>query len=230
MTSRNPVRHVVKVADFAVLYVMATEQEYGPHLQRLIAPLITGVGPVEAAATTAAALGALDALDRLPDLVFSLGSAGSRTLEHAGIYQIESVAYRDMDASALGFEKGVTPFLDEPAVVPIPHRIPDIPAATISTGASIVSGVAYHGIAADMVDMESYAVFRAAQSFGVPLIGLRGISDGRTELSGLHDWTAYLHVIDEKLAAALEAFHRDVATGRFVLAGAAAGPRAGAGR
>ncbi len=216
MTARDPATHVLPVGDLAVLFAMATEQEYGPHLRRLIAPLITGVGPVEAAAATAAALAHLE---RLPDLVFSLGSAGSRTLEHAGIYQIASVAYRDMDASRLGFEKGLTPFLDEPAVVPIPHQLPDIPTASISTGAAIVSGPDYDGIAADMVDMESFAVYRAARRFGVPMIGLRGISDGRDELTGLHDWTEYLHLIDERLAEAVEAFAGHVATGRFRLAG-----------
>jgi len=216
MTPPGPASTVAEIGDLAVLFVMATQQEYGPHLRRLIAPLITGVGPVEAAVATGAALAALP---RLPDLVFSLGSAGSRTLEHAGIYQIASVCYRDMDASPLGFAKGTTPFLDEPAVVPIRHRLPDIPAASIATGAAIVTGAAYDGIAADMVDMESYAVYRAARRFGVPLIGLRGISDGRGDLAGLHDWTEYLHVIDEKLAAALEAFRDHVAAGRFGLAG-----------
>ena len=56
-------------------------------------------------------------------------------------------------------------------------------------------------IDADMVDMESFAVLRAARRFGVPMVGLRGISDGRSELTGIHDWTEYLHIIDEKLAA-----------------------------
>ena len=118
-------RHVTDVGGLRVLFVMATEQEYGPHLRRMITPLITGVGPVEAAAAVGAVLGALAATGELPALVFSLGSAGSRVLEHAGIYQIASVAYRDMDATALGFEKGVTPFLDEPAVIPISRRIPE---------------------------------------------------------------------------------------------------------
>jgi len=216
MTTHDPARHVQQIGDLAVLFVMATEQEYGPHLRRLITPLITGVGPVEAAAATAAALARLE---RLPDLVFSLGSAGSRILEHAGIYQIASLAYRDMDASALGFDKGVTPFLDEPAIIPIDLRLPGIPAASIATGAAIVSGTGYDDIAADMVDMESFAVYRAARRFRVPMIGLRGISDGRDELTGLHDWTEYLHVIDEKLAAVLEAFAGHVAVGRFRLSG-----------
>ena len=193
-----------EIAGMRTLFVMATEQEYGPHLQRLIKPLITRVGPVEAAASLAAALGDLRAKDTLPDLVFSLGSAGSRRLEHAAVYQIASVAYRDMDASPLGFERGVTPFLDEPAVVTLQTPIPGIPAASISTGGNIVSGSAYDGIAADMVDMETWAVYRAAKMFGLPMIGLRGITDGKSELTSLSDWTDYLHIVDEKLAAAVE--------------------------
>jgi adenosylhomocysteine nucleosidase len=213
----NAVSHITRFGQLAVLFVMATEQEYGDHLKKRIRPLITGVGPVEAAAATAAALAALAHASSRPDLVFSLGSAGSRRLEHAAVYQIASVAYRDMDASPFGFEKGATPFLDEPAIIPIPHRLPDIPVASISTGASIVSGGAYEAIDADMVDMESFAVLRAARRFALPMIGLRGISDGRADLTGIHDWTEYLHIVDEKLAGAIDAFALHVADGRFRL-------------
>ena len=208
---------LASIGGLSVLFVMAAEVEYGPELRRVIRPLITGVGPVEAAAATGAALGVLAVQGKLPSLIFSLGSAGSRTLEHAAIYQIASVSYRDMDATPLGFPKGVTPFLDEPATILIPQRIPGIRAASISTGAAIISGGRYDVIDADMVDMESYAVLRAARRFGVPLIGLRGISDGRGDLTGLHDWTEYLHVIDAKLAAAVETFAEQVAAGGFVL-------------
>ena len=217
VSTGDPRRHVAKVGGLTVLFVMATEQEWGPHLKARIAPLVTGVGPVEAAAASAAALGALAQEDALPDLVFTLGSAGSRTLDHAGIYQLASVSYRDMDCSPLGFERGRTPFLDEPAVIPIPHRIPGIPAASISTGADIVSGRAYDGIAADMVDMESFAVLRAARRFGRPMIGLRCISDGRTEVTRLEDWSEYLHIVDDKLAAAYDRFAAAVANGGFAL-------------
>jgi adenosylhomocysteine nucleosidase len=213
----DPSRNIVRVGALNVLFVMATEHEYGPRLRAVVRPLVTGVGPVEAGLATGAALGALAARDALPDLVFSLGSAGSRTLDHAGIYQIASVSYRDMDATGIGFEKGVTPFLDEPAVIEISERIPGIPAASLSSGAAIITGRAYEGIAAEMVDMESYAVLRAARRFQLPMIGLRGISDGRGDLTGLHDWTEFLHVIDERLADAVTSFMDHVATGRFAL-------------
>jgi adenosylhomocysteine nucleosidase len=194
-----------------ILYVMAVENEYGLHLQARITPLMTGVGPVEAAVVVTQALTRLSVEDRLPAYVVSLGSAGSRTLEQCGVYQAISVAYRDMDASALGFEKGLTPFLGLPAALVPGPLVPGIPGATLATGASVVSGMGYDDIEAEMVDMESYGVLRACQRFEVPLIVLRGISDGDSELGHIDDWTRYLHVIDEKLALTVDVLEAAVA-------------------
>ncbi|MEI9402093.1 5'-methylthioadenosine/S-adenosylhomocysteine nucleosidase [Mesorhizobium argentiipisi] len=193
----------VQIAGKAVLFVMAAEAEYGPHLKNLFTPLMTGVGPVEAGVRLGAELATLKVEGALPDLVVSLGSAGSRKLEQTEIYQAVSVSYRDMDASPLGFERGATPFLDLPVTVPLPFVIPGIKTASLSTGGAIISGAAYDAIDADMVDMETFACLRACHLFGVPLIGLRGISDGAADLRHVNDWTEYLHVIDEKLAAAV---------------------------
>ncbi|HUN11828.1 MAG TPA: 5'-methylthioadenosine/S-adenosylhomocysteine nucleosidase, partial [Rhabdaerophilum sp.] len=170
------------------LVIMATEAEYGPALRRRLTPVITGVGPVEAAIGTARALEACLDLETLPDYVLSLGSAGSATLEQGKVYQVTSVSYRDMDASPLGFTKGVTPFLDHPVEMPLPVRLAGIETARLSTGANIVSGAGYATIDADMVDMETFALLRACQHFEVPLIGLRGISDGARELNHYDDW------------------------------------------
>jgi adenosylhomocysteine nucleosidase len=213
----DPERHVARIGELSVLFVMATEQEYGPHLKARIDPLITGIGPVEAAAATGATLAALAHRGELPDLIFTLGSAGSWSLDQTEVYQVKSVAYRDMDCTALGFDRGVTPFLGEPAVLDIPQRITGVPEATLSSGAKIVSGAAYDTIGSDMVDMETYSVLRVARRFKRPMIGLRGISDGRTKLTGLQDWAEYLHVIDEKLAAILDRFGTQVKSGKFRL-------------
>ncbi|MCB1417931.1 MAG: 5'-methylthioadenosine/S-adenosylhomocysteine nucleosidase [Notoacmeibacter sp.] len=201
------------VAGRHVLYVMAAEQEYGPHLQARFTPFITGVGPVEAGVQMGLALARLEARGVLPDFVVCLGSAGSRLLEQTAVYQVKSVSYRDMDASALGFEKGYTPFLDLPPVLELATHVPGIPSATLSTGANIVSGKAYDAIAADMVDMETFAVLRACMGFDIPLIGLRGISDGAEELKHVDDWTQYLHIIDEKLATAVDAVEAAIREG-----------------
>ncbi|MER9319714.1 5'-methylthioadenosine/S-adenosylhomocysteine nucleosidase [Mesorhizobium sp. M0659] len=204
---------VSRIGGKDVLFVMAAQAEYGPHLQKLFTPLMTGVGPVEAGVRLGAELSWLKSEKTLPDLVVSLGSAGSRTLEQTEIYQAVSVSYRDIDASPLGFEKGATPFLDLPVTLPLSFRIPGIKEASLSTGGAIITGAAYDAIAADMVDMETFACLRACQLFDIPLIGLRGISDGAADLRHVGDWTEYLHVIDEKLADAVVRLEQAIGSG-----------------
>mgnify|MGYP001003684155 FL=1 len=187
-----------------VLFVMAVDAEYGPHLRARFTPLFTGVGPVEAALVMGEALTRLALAGTLPDLVVSLGSAGSARLAHGAVYQASSVSWRDIDASALGFPRGVTPFSDLPATLRLTQRIPGIPDATLSTGADVVSGAAYAGIAEDMVDMETWSIARACMRAAVPLIALRGISDGQSDLKGLNDWADYLPLIDAELAKAVD--------------------------
>jgi adenosylhomocysteine nucleosidase len=199
------------VAD--ILYVMATELEFGAELRNRITPLITGVGPVEAAIALTEQLTKLSLEDRLPLLVVSLGSAGSAQLDQCGLYQASEVSWRDMDASAIGFEVGVVPFLDLPATQTLGPFVPGIPMASLSSGANVVSGRGYDGIVEHMVDMETYAVLRACQRFGLPLIALRGISDGDRELGKLTDWTQYLGIIDVKLAEAVDRLEAAVTDG-----------------
>lgn len=182
-----------------VLFVMAVDLEYGPALRTRIAPLLTGVGPVEAAVALTAALA-----EGRPDLVVSLGSAGSRRLKQGEVYQVGAVAWRDMDASPLGFPRGQVPFLDLAPVVDLPLRLPGVPVASLSTGADVVSGAGYDRVTEDMVDMETYAHLRACGRYGVPLIGLRGISDGADELGHIGDWSDALPVIDARLAEAVD--------------------------
>ena len=211
------------MAQARVLYVMAAEAEYGARLRARIRPLICGVGPVEAAISTTMALFAHEAAGETPDLVVSLGSAGSATLEQGLIYQVSSVSWRDVDATALGFAPGTTPFLEEEAEVALPTPIEGVPRARLSTGANVVSGPAYGTIDADMVDMETHAVRRACTRFGVPMVGLRGISDGREALTGVHDWTRLLAQIDEGLAAAVDKLERGIVKGTIGLEGLGAG-------
>lgn len=184
------------------LFVMATDHEYGPKLRTRIDPLITGVGVVEAAAVTAAVLAGFV---EPPDLVVSLGSAGSRRKPLGEVFQISQVSWRDVDASPLGFARGVTPFLDVAPVQPLATPLRDWPTATLSTGSDIVTGDAYDRIDADLVDMETWAVLRVCQRAGIPLMGLRGVSDGPGELDSIHGWTELLGLLDERLAAAVDA-------------------------
>jgi adenosylhomocysteine nucleosidase len=209
-------RPTIDATSFAgrkVLFVMAAEAEYGAELRKRFTALITGVGPVEAAISLTANLCALEAKKALPDLIVSLGSAGSRVLEEGEIYQVSDVSYRDMDATALGFDKGVTPFRNEPAVIPLPYVLPELPRASLSSGANVVSGFGYDGILAQMVDMETFSHVRVASEFSIPVIGLRGISDGKSDVTEMAHWTAGLEALDRRLAAAVDKLAHAIESG-----------------
>lgn len=210
---RNAQRFIVvvelmlkRVGGKSILYVMAADPEYGDYLRARVNPLICGIGPVESAVAVTKALS-----ETRPDLLVSMGSGGSRVLEQGKVYQASSVSYRDMDASPLGFAKGQTPLTELPIEIPMELQIKGVESARLSTGASIVSGDHYDTVDAEMVDMESFAILRACMTFDVPMIGLRGISDGAKELKKLEDWTQYLHIVDENLAAAVDLLEEQVA-------------------
>lgn len=104
-----------------VLPLMATAAEYLTELQKLIKPAIIGVGPVEAAINTCRII---ERLNRAPDYVVLLGSAGSATLGQGEVYQATNVSYRDMDATPLGFARGKRHFWSNRrlSICPTPYR------------------------------------------------------------------------------------------------------------
>lgn len=187
------------------LVVMAADAEYGADLKALgINPLITGVGPVQAASMLTYALSELSRMPRLsqPDVILNIGSAGSATLEQGQVYRVSGASYRDMDASPFGFPKGQTPFSPIPAVIGFPALMQGFPAASCSTGANVVAD--HNGVDAEMSDMEFAALADVAMKFKMPVIGFKGISDGKAPLNGdLKGWTELLPVIDRNLAIAV---------------------------
>jgi adenosylhomocysteine nucleosidase len=203
--------------DITALVVMATDHEYGEHLKKLgIKPLITGVGPVQAAIALTHVLVKLAHARpaRRPDVIINLGSAGSATLDQGAVYRVSRSHYRDMDASAFGFLKGQTPFSPHPVVIEAAAIMPDFPCASCSTGANVISDHATSG--ADLADMEYSALNDVAMKFGIPLIGFKGVSDGEKPLTGeLVQWTDLLPVIDKNLAEAITDLKTRLARGEI---------------
>jgi len=201
----------------AALVVMATEHEYGRHLKELgIKPLITGLGPVQAAIELTHALVKLQVAkpSRRPDVIINLGSAGSATLQQGAVYRVSHSGYRDMDASAFGFAKGQTPFSPHPVTIEAAPIMPDFPCASCSSGANVISDHATTG--ADLADMEYSALNEVAMKFGIALIGFKGISDGEKPLTGeLVQWTELLPIIDKNLAKAISELKARLARGQI---------------
>lgn len=204
-------------ASVTALFVMASTNEYGAQLKKLgIKPLITGIGPIQAASELTHALGELSRTtpSRRPDLIINLGSAGSATLEQGVVYRVAKSNYRDMDASAFGFPKGQTPFSPHPPTIEAAVIIQDFPSASCSTGANVVSD--HTATDADMAEMEYAALNDVAMKFGIPLIGFKGISDGKKPLTGdLRQWTDLLPLIDENLARAVTELKMQLARGQL---------------
>lgn len=208
------------------LVVMAADNEYGEHLKGLkIKPLITGVGPINAASELTFALSQL-AHSRppcRPDVIINLGSAGSANLDQGSVYRVSGSSYRDMDASAFGFPVGKTPFSPHPEFVESPPIMPEFPQASCSTGADVVKDHSVTG--ADMADMEYASFAQVAMNFGIPLIGFKGISDGKEPLSGkIEEWTQLLPRIDKNLAEAVVSLKNGLQQGTVTKKGLCAMP------
>lgn len=182
---------------------MATQNEYGPKLQQLIKPLITGVGPIEAAICTSLHLHSLIEINETPRYVVSLGSAASSKAKTGSVWQVSSVTWRDMDATRLGFEKGVTPFSGHPAAIPLCTPAVGFPMATLSTGSDVVGPQDFEDISADLVDMETFAIARVCQKFQIPLVGVRAVSDGPQKPVDLDGWDHQVAALDSILADAI---------------------------
>ena len=183
-----------------ILVFMAAQQEYGPNLRKKTKVVITGVGPIEAATTTALHLQNLVAKGEEPDFVLSLGSAASATKPVGSVWQVSTVAWRDMDASKLGFAKGVTPFVDLPAALPLVVSTAKVPTATLYTGGKVVGAEDFRSIQEDLADMETFAVVRVCSLFSIPVIGLRGVSDGAEPIGGAETWEKKLALLDQRLS------------------------------
>jgi futalosine hydrolase len=127
--------------------------------------LVCGVGPVEAAATVAAAL----QRDR-PDAVVHVGIAGARGISPGTVVIGAEAVYCDLAAAF--------PLVDRAAADPLlleaaRRALPNAPVVRIGTSAA-VGGVA-HDVPVEA--MEGFGVLRAAALAGVPALEVRSVSN-----------------------------------------------------
>jgi nucleoside phosphorylase len=156
--------------------------------------LVCGVGPVEAAATVAAAL----QRDR-PDGVVHVGIAGGRGIAPGSMVIGAEAVYCDL-AAALPLVDRVTA---DPRLVEAARRA--LPQALIlAIGTSAAIGGAGHAVSVEA--MEGFGVLRAAALAGVPALEVRAISNEIGEPDRA------LWRIDDALAALQEALPALVAS------------------
>lgn len=162
-----------------VLVVSATKSE-AAYVPEGVPLLIAGIGKVEAASVTAAAI------ERTrPDVVVNIGTAGALRPGVAGLFLPSTVVNHDLSAAAIR-ALGHDP-VDEIAV-------PGGDGTVLATGDLFVTDPAARDVLAQrahLVDMEGFAIARAAQLAGVPCRLAKVVSD--TADDSALDW---LEVVD----------------------------------
>lgn len=130
--------------------------------------LVCGVGPVEAAAATAASIA-----QHRPSLILHVGIAGARrssALAPGSLVIGSESRYSDLSTSGDFAPRNVTP--DRALVAAARRAFPEAPLLTIGTTARVGGSVD-----CEVEAMEGFAVLRAAQQAGVPAIEIRAISN-----------------------------------------------------
>lgn len=181
-----------------VLLVLALEQENHENKLSELADdvLYTGVGKVNAALHLARKLAHMP----VKPLVVNVGSAGSHSFDAGAVICITEFVQRDMDATAMGFHLGQTPF--EPGtVLSNGLAVTGLTQATCYTGDSFVTE-AHPQFHLQVIDMEAYALAKVCQHFDVPFLCLKFITDG-ADGDAAEDWQQAVVLSAHQLHAAL---------------------------
>ncbi len=151
-----------------ILLVAATDIELCGH-----PGLVCGVGPVEAAATTARELAL-----HPPRAVLHVGIAGARGITPGGLVVGSEAVYCDISAEVPVVQR-VEP--DGDLLASVRAAIPEALVLPIGTSASVGGSARDSHRNLRVEAMEGFAVLRACASAGVPAIEVRAISNELSE-------------------------------------------------
>ena len=162
------------------LLVVALENEFPLDLAAGWHIVYSGVGKVNAAITLCDALAYYK-----PKRVINYGSAGALRVGLSGLCRVTRFQQRDMDARALGFSLGQTPFEDD-VIIDF-----DGEGLSCGTGDNFVS--APPEMSSDLVDMEAYALAKICQQKAVEFHCFKFVSDN-ANCDAANDWTQQLEL------------------------------------
>jgi adenosylhomocysteine nucleosidase len=171
-----------------VLVVMALDVESQGLFEAASVPvLFTGVGKINAAFALTRRLTEYRLAGESLPVVANFGTAGSHTLPTGSLVACRSFVQRDMDVTALGFNKGVTPFDRAPATIEFPVTLPSLPQYTCSSADSFETRA--ETVLGDVLDMEAYALAKVCWMENVSFVCAKYITDG-ADASAADDWRA----------------------------------------
>jgi len=180
------------------LIVVALESEAAHlHLDELPI-LVTGVGKVNAAVAVAATLGQAS-----PSYVINMGTAGALRDDVSGVHVIGRVIQHDLNDAGIYELTGIHPGL--------PIDLAE-GGSVLATGDRFISNPEVRARLAEqaqLVDMEGYAVARAATALDVPVMMVKAVSDSAGSAAA-ESWVDAVDRCSRELGAWLRA-HLDLA-------------------
>lgn len=119
------------------------------------------------------------------DVIINLGTAGSTKFNRGEVVCCASFIQRDMEVTALGFQKFETPFEREAVVLENGLKIDGLPIGVCGSGDQFEMEHINHEY--NVIDMEAYALAKVAMLEDIPFISLKYISDG-ADGNAAEDW------------------------------------------
>ena len=147
-----------------VLLIVALKEELPRNLLPEFNIEYCGVGKINA---TYKALEMISKYE--PKLIVNFGTAGSLRKNLFGLHEVSQFFQRDMDATALGFKIGVTPF-EKRSVIDFGRT-----GLSCSSGDNFVSSPPE--LKTDLVDMEAYAIAKVCVLKNVQFMCFKYVSD-----------------------------------------------------
>lgn len=171
-----------------LLIVLALPDEAQGHFDTLQSDVVfTGIGKINAAHALTRRLTERRATGRLPRLVLNFGTAGSGHFDTGSLVACRRFVQGDMDARALGFELGHTPFESGPHELVFPALFAHLPEGVCSSADRFDTS----GGQCEVVDMEAYALAKVCRLEEVAFACAKYITDG-ADHNAATDWHASL--------------------------------------
>ena len=182
-----------------ILVVAATGREAALADGHPVEAVTCGIGPVEAALATSAALAA-----RPAEAVVHIGIAGAQTLPNGSLALGSEAVYCDIQDPEARIPRVERVVPDGSLLAAARRALPDAHVLPIGTTAHVGGGAG-----CEVEAMEGFAVLRAAALAGVPAVELRAISNAVADRDR-STWTidAALAALGDGLRALLEELER----------------------
>ena len=176
------------------LFVFALEKEAGTEFPQENVAFV-GVGKINASYNLLKAI-----QKHQPDLIINLGTAGSTEFNKGSVVCCTEFIQRDMEVTALGFQKFETPFSTDPVILQYGLEIDNLLKGICGSGDQFE--MEHKNPEYNVIEMEAFALAKVSKEENIPFLCLKYISDG-ADGNAVDDWSTEVRKAAQKLRETL---------------------------